>query len=424
MQTKDFLERVLCSEGWYCLLALKPKQDKRVQQFYGSINELIDAAREFDDSGYDTYFALATFKDSGSRRVDNVSRIRSFFLDLDCGPSKDFADQVEALTALRKFHKELRLPKPLIISSGRGIHAYWCLEESVILEDWFPVAERLKQLCAEHKFAADPAVTSDAARVLRVVRTHNHKTDPPTQVLQLGVDIPPLVDFDKFSELLGAGSVAPPNKIKLQPDTALMQKLMGNNETKFKNILEKVKEGGCKQIELLTLHQDTCSEPMWRAGLSIAKFCSDADKAIHHISKRHPDYNPNKTVEKVNLIKGPYLCAKFDEYNPDICPHCPNWHKVRSPISLGTKVVEAEEADNVVEAPMANRPNSQLQVYNIPQYPKPYFRGTNGGVYVRTSGADGTVDEKLIYHNDFYVVKRIVDSEIGESIVLRLHLQL
>ena len=254
MQTKDFLERVLHSEGWYCLLALKPKQDKRVQQFYESINELIDAAREFDDSGYDTYFALATFKESGSRRVDNVSRIQSFFLDLDCGPSKDFVDQVEALTALRKFHKELHLPKPLIISSGRGIHAYWCLEESVILEDWFPVAERLKQLCAEHKFAADPAVTSDAARVLRVVRTHNHKTDPPTQVLQLGVDIPPLVDFDKFSELLGAGSVALPNKLKLQPDTALMQKLMGNNDTKFKNILKKVKEGGCKQIELLTLH--------------------------------------------------------------------------------------------------------------------------------------------------------------------------
>ena len=47
----------------------------------------------------------------------------------------------------------------------------------------------------------------------------------------------------------------------------------------------------------------------------------------------------------------------------------------------GTEVVEAEEADNVVQAPMANRPNSQLQVYNIPQYPKPYFRGTNGGVY-------------------------------------------
>ena len=422
MQTKDFLQRVLHSEGWYCLLALKPKQNRRVQQFYESINELIDAAREFDSSGYDTYFALATFKENNSRRVDNVARIQSFFLDLDCGPSKDFVDQEEALTALRGFYKELHLPKPLVISSGRGIHVYWCLEESVILEDWYPVAERLKQLCAEHKFAADPAVTSDAARVLRIVRTHNHKTDPPTQVLQFGVDVPPLVNFDKFSELLGAGSVALPNKLKLQPDTALMQKLMGNNDTKFKNILEKVKDGGCRQIELLTLHQDTCSEPMWRAGLSIAKFCSDADKAIHHISKKHPDYSPEKTVEKVNLIKGPYLCTKFDEYNPDICPHCPNWHKVRSPISLGTEVVEAEEADNVVEAPVANRPNSQLQVYTIPQYPKPYFRGTNGGVYVRTSGPDGTVDEKLIYHNDFYVVKRIVDSEIGESIVLRLHL--
>ena len=57
-----------------------------------------------------------------------------------------------------------------------------------------------------------------------------------------------------------------------------------------------------------------------------------------------------------------------------------------------------------------------------PQYPEPYFRGANGGVYIRFRNADGDPEDKLIYHNDLYVVKRIHDVELGEAIVMRLHL--
>jgi hypothetical protein len=89
---------------------------------------------------------------------------------------------------------------------------------------------------------------------------------------------------------------------------------------------------------------------MWRAGLSIAKFCSDSDKAIHKLSERHPNYSIAETVEKVNLIKGPYLCNKFDEFNPKICKKCKHWKKIKSPITLGNVVIEATEEDNTVRA--------------------------------------------------------------------------
>ena len=423
MNTKEFLQRVLAKSGHYCLLALKSSEDRRVQKFYDSIDELIAEANNFDSSGYDTYFALSTFKDSSSRKVSNIDRIQSFFLDLDCGPTKEFANQREALDELREFYRGANLPKPLVITSGRGIHVYWLLAESVVYEDWFPVANSLKKLCAEYGFLADPAVTSDGARVLRVLGTHNHKDDPPVQVLQLGVDIPTPVDFEKFSVLVGSDPLASPTKVESQPPSAIMQKLMGNNDTKFKNILSKINDGeGCKQIENIIYDQENCPEPMWRAGLSIAKFCSDSEKAISYISEGHPEYDPEETAYKVDLIKGPYLCAKFDEFSPNICPDCPNWHKIKSPISLGTEVVEADEADNVVEALMADRPDDLVQTYTIPPYPKPYFRGANGGIYIRSTDSDGNVDEKLLYHNDFYVVKRILDKETGEALVMRLHL--
>jgi len=127
MNTKEFLQRVLAKSGHYCLLALKSSEDRRVQKFYDSIDELIAEANNFDSSGYDTYFALSTFKDSSSRKVSNIDRIQSFFLDLDCGPTKEFANQREALDELREFYRGANLPKPLVITSGRGIHVYWLL---------------------------------------------------------------------------------------------------------------------------------------------------------------------------------------------------------------------------------------------------------------------------------------------------------
>ena len=42
-------------------------------------------------------------------------------------------------------------------------------------------------------------------------------------------------------------------------------------------------------------------------------------------------------------------------------------------------------------------------------------------VFVRIDG-DGEPEDKMIYQNDLYVVKRVRDSEIGEAIVMRLHL--
>ena len=68
------------------MFASHGSEDRRVQKFYDSTDALLDAAYEFDESGFDVYFALATFEESKSRKVDNIKQLRTFFLDLDCGP--------------------------------------------------------------------------------------------------------------------------------------------------------------------------------------------------------------------------------------------------------------------------------------------------------------------------------------------------
>ena len=420
METKIFLAGVLADEGHYCVFAAHSKDDHRTQTFHDSIDEVIDAAVSLDAKGYDAYFALATFEEPNSRKVKNVKYLKSFFLDLDCGASKDYATQQAAISALQVFCKKFTFPRPTMINSGRGVHAYWALSEKIPIDDWLPAAERLKKLCADNKLFADVAVTADAARVLRIPTTHNHKDNPPSEVIIYGDHVSALVEFDAFSELMGSEPIPIPKRF-VETDTPFTE--LPNIENRFKTILIKSKAGrGCEQLWQISNDQENCSEPLWRAGLSIAKFCVDADSAAYNISKRHPEYTPQDTKNKLEKIKGPYLCNTFDQHKEGICSECLHWGKIKSPLMLGRGIREATAKDNIVEAPAISLPNAPSNKYVIPTYPSPYFRGANGGVYIRTSTNDGEVDEKLIYHNDLYVVRRLDDVELGEAVVMRLHL--
>ena len=424
MDTKEFLRRALSTNGHYCVFASHATENKRVQHFYTSVDDVITKASELDGRGYDTYFALATFKEKGSRKADNAHELNSFFLDLDCGPSKDYEDQQAAISALRGFCTKLGLPAPTIVSSGRGIHVYWFLCEPISAEKWSQTAEHLKAVCAKYKLLADPAVTADAARVLRIPGTHNHKDDPPSKVVRLGSkEITAPIDLDVFIEYLGDTPIPVPTKYIPVGNSAVMDALLGNQENVFKDIVVKISNGtGCAQIEHILTRQDEVSEPLWRAGLSIAKFCKDAEHAARKISEDHPEFSLKDTIEKMGRIKGPYRCVVFDEYNPDVCTDCPHWGKIKSPITLGRRIREASEEDNIVEAPALQLPNMPVNTYKIPSYPEPYFRGANGGIYKRISLPDGSIEETQIYHNDLYVDKRLWDSEDGESLVMKLHL--
>ena len=151
MNTRSFLQRALADSGSYCIWAHNKKNERIQQKFYQTIDQVIDKADELDTEGYDCYFALATFKEATSRKVTNVHKLQSFFLDIDCGDikaeeDKGYATQEEALVALQGFCKTLKLPMPVLINSGRGVHVHWQLSEPVVFDDWYPVAARLKAM--------------------------------------------------------------------------------------------------------------------------------------------------------------------------------------------------------------------------------------------------------------------------------------
>tara|TARA_R110002124_G_scaffold24982_2_gene90670 strand:+ start:6119 stop:8944 length:2826 start_codon:yes stop_codon:yes gene_type:complete len=426
MNTRSFLQRALADSGSYCIWAHNKKNERIQQKFYQTIDQVIDKADELDTEGYDCYFALATFKEATSRKVTNVHKLQSFFLDIDCGDikaeeDKGYATQEEALVALQGFCKTLKLPMPVLINSGRGVHVHWQLSEPVVFDDWYPVAARLKAMTKVHGLVCDNAVTSDAARILRIPSTHNYKTTPPTKVTYFGSAEQARINFDTFSELLGNDPIPVPERTMVEEFSAAVQGMHNNKENYFKDIIAKSSRGdGCAQIAHVMMNPNEVSEPLWFDAVSIIKHCVDGGReGAHKISKGYDGYDAAETDSKYDTTKHVHRCDTFNDNRPDVCTDCKHWGKIGSPITLGQRIKEAEEEDNVVSA---GTESGGSETYNIPPYPKPYFRGATGGVYTRSKTEDGDIDEKLIYHNDLYVVKRVQDVESGEGIVMRLHL--
>jgi hypothetical protein len=428
MSTITFLEHVLAGSGHYCMFAVRSGEKQLTQKFFTSLSDMEKQALELDEKNYDVYFALATFGTPGKRTAENADLLRSFFLDLDCGKDKGdkgFPNQQAAVKAVRVFCQSHQLPKPTMVNSGRGLHVYWTMDQELDKDDWVPLARRFKQMCLNHGLNIDPAVPADSARVLRYPGTRNHKDSPPKNVAVLA-DLEPVVSLDKFIAILdhyapdGEDATKKPRSKAVDP---MMASLMGNTTSRFKTILEKTSKGrGCAQLAYITTDQANIEEPLWRAGLSIAVNCVDGDKAIHVISKQHPDYDPQVTQSKAKMTAGPYHCSTFDGLNPGLCAKCPHSSKITSPIQLGKEVVRAQDEDNVVFDRPEQMGAVDLQAYTIPNYPNPYFRGKNGGVYVETENRDGDSVEMLVYPHDIYVLRRVEDPEEGASIVVRVHM--
>jgi len=415
MATTDLLSAVLPSEGWYCIVGLKTGS-KPKQTFHETLDECEQAIAGLMQDEYNAYFACSKYETNKSRTQPNAKYIKAFWLDIDCGESKDYPSQAEGLAALKNFCKVTGLPRPTVVNSGRGLHIYWRLSKTITAEEWKPVAERIKYLCEEYDFHVDPSRTSDLASILRVPETLNFKDDPPKPVSIICLSDE--IEYETIKSQLGV-LVAPPEFNVPRQELNELTKALANNEEKwFKIIIKKTIKGeGCAQIHKIATEQETVNYELWRAGLSVAWACEDRDTAIHKISERHHEYDFQETIRKAMDTGGPQKCVTFEKWNPSGCEGCPHKGKIVGPIALGRKVVKARAEDNFVEVE-AKSPEVPVTKITIPEYPFPYFRGKQGGVYIEMADDDPI----LVYQHDIYVVKRMRDPQKGEVAWIRLHL--
>lgn len=429
MKHVDLLSKVQPADGWFAVLGMKQvgAELKRQQHLLASREEVDTLAARLARNKWNVFFGVAKYATDANRTKENVQALRAFWVDIDCGPSKaapnektgrpdGYIDQAAGLAALRQFCKTTGLPRPLLVNSGRGIHAYWPLTRDVTRQEWEPVGRRLAELCTTHDFYVDPVVF-ETARILRIPGTFNFKDNPPKEVTIIS-DADP-VDFEEFRSILG---VKPQQELTIpeRRKSNLSEKLQDNNISRFSKIMRRSMKGdGCQQLVACYEERDSLSEVRWFDALSIAKFCVDRDSAIQKMSHGHPDYDPARALDKTKHISGPHNCATFERNNPGGCYGCPYLGKIKNPIVLGKEVAEAETEDGVYVVPDEGEADVPIDL-RIPEYPFPFVRGKKGGIYLKPEG-----DEELptlVYEHDLYLVKTMTDPKDGDVLVMRLHL--
>ena len=423
----DLLDAVLPPEGRYCIIGIGRYPDQRFAETKEEANELI---QEFVDNKIDVYFGCAKFGELNERTHENALYFRSLWMDIDCGPTKGvpnskgkiegYLDQETGLAEFKKFCAATNLPKPILINSGNGIHAYWLFDRTLSQQEWKPLAKRLKQLCQEHGLIVDEKVF-EASRVLRPTGSFNFKDKDTPKPVTVWNNSTPELSYEDWLNLLGNPEPGPDETPEFVPSSMspMMQAMMDNKVKRFKTIMLKAEEG-CAQLNYCFANQQEIDEPLWVSALSIAAFCVDGDESAHKMSSQYPDYDPAEVETKLRNIRkrgGPHHCATFEERNPGGCDGCIHKGKIKSPIVLGLEVAEADPEDNEV---VVDKEGATTR-YQIPEYPFPYFRSKNGGVWKRPP-KDEEGDPVMVYEHDFYALKRMKDPEHGEVVLFRLHL--
>lgn len=452
MSRSEFFRLVLAPTGHVCIMGLMSDSSQPPKQsFHVSVEEAEDTINALSNAGREVYFACATFKDpTGKRSAKNAEGYKSFYMDIDCGPGKPYENQKAGMLALQQFLEDTRLPLPTIINSGRGLHLYWTLDEALTYNEWKPVADALKRSCDTYSFDADPVVTADGARILRVPGTFNNKDRANPKEVKV-LKLADTVDLPQFKLLIGLVEA----REMSGRDEAIMKAVVDKDiEAKFSKIVKKSltyedvietitdKDGkqvkqkvsrsmGCEQIAMAARDHEGTPEPVWRSVLSIARRCVDWETAIHKISNQHPAYDPEDTLAKAEgtLEAFPHKCSTFQahEKRAHICLACPLRGKINSPIALGIIITPATATDNLKEQIWHKGLKEHVDVEIPLVYPKPWLRPKNGGVAIKgklgkskdddgEETGDEDLDETLVYPYDLWVQKRINDPERDEMI--------
>lgn len=376
---RSFLESVLPDEGYYAALAISAGH--RQQKFFTSIDDLI-AYTTAVDAEHDVYYAVGSFREFGKRTQDNVLLKKAFYIDVDCGEGKPYNTQNEGCDALVKFVKQAKLPAPTILSSGRGIHAYWILPEAIDAASWQLVADRLKTTTEVYGFSADPAVTADSARVLRSVGTTNKKCGRIVSVLLSS----PCIDLMNFvgaiKTALGTRGANPvisnPIRSTRVSRTSTILDDMGT-EQDFPPCNSFVIEQKCAAIAFAIKNPNDVPEPMWYKMMGLAAYCIDPEETAVRWSQGYEGFDRDNTIRKMEQYRrstsGTPLCESFAR-DCKACAKCPFRAKgIRTPWALAKSYEETEVTDpDVVD-------------YDVLPLPRPYKR-TKAGIFLTVDGVD------------------------------------
>jgi hypothetical protein len=368
-----FLRTVLPAQGIYFAVEIRKSKDGKEDIYVHTAFLDIQSLHAFfmcaDATSEGTlYFAVAAFRElrvwnpnklnkrtgtkgAWSRRThSNVRAIKVLIADIDTRESKTeapYADRVEAYKALVAFCEAVNLPRPLVVSSGGGLHCYWVLDVELTLEEWEPYARGLKAAAAQFKFSIDPARTADASSVLRPVGTTHRKSGLKVTAGDFKGAIPlsAIEHLKRYDPGPGHRSVRPNGRRRVQGvkvgggELPPIAKALQGDLYEPSDPAKVVK--ACRQLGEFARNPSDYSEPFHYAAAGLFGHCEDGRE--FYLDLLDDDWRATGEAKLDQYLSGgwgPTTCQRFEGLNPGGCDKCPfKGGEITSPIVLGRRCV-------------------------------------------------------------------------------------
>jgi hypothetical protein len=367
LDTKNFFTRIFAQLDELVICTHKPdpsgKDPRGIFWNRGSFTSIDDAIRQINQWDAEptttVYFGVGSFAnhsyidDKGrqkwSRKQENATWFKALALDLDIGEDKPYQTQKEGWAAMVAALKNIGMPMPMVISSGRGIHCYWPLTSPVKKEHWVKASTALRIALEENNVVIDTTKIHDPSMVLRPVGTH-HKKQQPWKDVRCVADCPDYDAVALFTTLkpwFGRASqvAAKSPAARKAGKSSILNAVLNSNDVNLDAVAQR-----CKQVGALVASGGVVdaagrdvAEPLWRASLGLAKHCVDVSEAVIKIAGKHKDFDLNASLNKLDGWNGtgPTTCAKFEQLCAAGCEGCPSRGKITSPAQLSV-VTETE----------------------------------------------------------------------------------
>lgn len=365
MTPSEFFARVLPEDGRFVLANLR-----KPRPYHVFVTSHADLISEIEKRGNETtlYFAVASYRDQDRRTASNVHSLRCLRLDVDCGEAKFQRDPEHAyptrddgVAALVAFTRQAALTPSIIVSSGEGLHVYYCFDEDIGPSGWSVLADRLKALTRTLGFKADPVVTADPARVLR----------PPGTLHPNGRRVAVLRATSKNYSVAELNDLLPPaedDPLATPPPvgrTGVNADILDAGPDDRPASLARVADH-CQVVRILRDSHGNVPEPHWRACAGVAKFCNEDGEALfHEWSSGYSGYSRREAQGKLDhWDTGPTTCRHFED-TAGKCDGCPHKGRITSPVQLGRaprapQPLTPEQAEGLqptADCPVPSRPD-------------------------------------------------------------------
>lgn len=427
METLSFLQRVLPpAPAYFMQLLAYDDAGKTIEDYSKSIkayslehlSKMLEAATA---KGYDAYISMAGYPVSAKGHYAKFAQShRTFYLDLDCGPGKPYANQIEAIQALSKFLAVTGLPAPMILSSGGGVHAHWPCTELLDTAHWLKIATLLRNVAEHAGFAIDARVTIDPVRLMRPTGTLNRKQRKAPRPVRLLYEkqenyqniplrnfLSPLVAYAKQYSI---GIKSPEPAAPAQYDSDLSANMPGLEPYSASQIADEgcvaVKwfmfNGGDTIVPKGTTQRVRMSNSDWMAMARLAKFSTEGEAWFHEHSQKYQGYSQHEAQGVLNRSeRRGVTCASLvtdPASRHASCERCKHCGKISTPLNLGTrKPPKLEDVPpEELQQPAAPQPRADEAIVCPPAMEKRGYSYDEKGVWRKVGTSKAFITNYMI----------------------------